>query len=63
MVSNEMVIVQMLCRCPQCRGVNKLVVDWNKPRKYSKCQGCGEVIPTEAYKIIATNNDLSRPIL
>jgi ribosomal protein S27E len=56
------ITVQMLCRCPQCRAVNQFVIDWNKPRKLSKCQGCGEVIPTGGYKVIAHTNDLTNPL-
>ena len=56
------VIVQMLCRCPQCRAVNQFVIDWNMPRKFSRCQGCGELIPTGGYKVIAHTNDLRNPL-
>ncbi|MBA7648704.1 hypothetical protein ES703_56492 [subsurface metagenome] len=62
MVNQGQIIVQVLCRCPQCRGENKLVVDWNNPRKLSKCQVCGEVVPTGAFKIIATSNDRDHPL-
>ena len=58
----KVVIVQLLCRCPECRGVNKFVLDYNSPRKYSKCQVCGQHIPTGGYKVIMLNNDLMRPI-
>ena len=58
----EVVIVQLLCRCPECRGVNKFVLDYDHPRLFSKCQVCGSHIPTGAFKIIVLNNDLSRPI-
>jgi ribosomal protein S27E len=60
--SASVCIVQLLCRCPQCLAANRFVLDYNKPRKYSKCQGCGEVIPTGGYKVIMLNNDLSRGI-
>ncbi|MBA7708045.1 hypothetical protein ES703_116932 [subsurface metagenome] len=56
------IIVKILCRCPQCRGVNRFVVDWDRPRKTSKCQVCGEIIPTGAYRTIATSNDPNHPI-
>ena len=62
MVKTNQAIVQVLCRCPQCQGVNKFVVDWDNPRKYSKCQVCGEVIPTGGYKIMATSNDRNHPL-
>ena len=55
-------IVQVLCRCPQCREANRVVVDWDHCPKYHKCQGCHELIPLGGYRVIATNNDLSRPI-
>lgn len=58
----EVKIVQLLCRCPQCQEVNKFVLDYSNPRKYSKCQGCGEVIPTGGYRVIMLNNDLMRSI-
>ncbi len=56
------IIVRILCRCPQCRGVNRFVVAWNNVRKYSKCQVCGEVIPTGAYRTSVTSNDPDHPI-
>jgi len=62
MVRQRQVIVQVLCRCPQCLGENRFVIDWNHPRIYSKCQVCGEVVPTGAYKIIITSNDQDHPI-
>ena len=52
----------MLCCCPQCRGVNKVVFDWNNPKKYHKCQLCNEVVPLGAYRVIATTNDPHHPI-
>ncbi|MBA7580555.1 hypothetical protein ES708_22448 [subsurface metagenome] len=55
-------IVQVLCRCPQCRAENRVVVDWNMIPKYHKCQSCKELIPLGGYKVIAQTNDLSRPI-
>ena len=48
-------VVQILCRCPQCKGENKLVINWINPRRYSKCQACGELIPTDGYKIVMLN--------
>ncbi len=62
MVKTDQVIVQAICRCPQCRGVNKFVVDWRSYRIYSKCQACGEVIPTGAYRIMAISNDRDHPL-
>ncbi len=56
------IVVQMLCHCPECGGINKFVIDWNYPRNYSKCQVCGQHIPTGGYKVIAHTNDLNHPI-
>ena len=60
--STKVCIVQLLCRCPECRGVNKFVLDYNHPRKYSQCQVCRSHIPTGGYQVIMLNNDLSRSI-
>ena len=54
--------VQILGRCPECGHVNKIVAYWASPRKISKCSGCGEVIPTGAYKVIALSNDPRYPL-
>lgn len=61
-MTDKMVIVQLLCRCPQCRAVNRFVINWNKPRSHSKCQGCGEIIPTDGYKVIVFTNDQRNPL-
>uniref|UniRef100_A0A6M3Y1N3 Uncharacterized protein n=1 Tax=viral metagenome TaxID=1070528 RepID=A0A6M3Y1N3_9ZZZZ len=58
----KMVIVQLLCRCPQCGKENKVVADYNQPNRYHKCIGCNELIPLGGYNVIAISNDLSRPI-
>jgi len=58
----KVISVEMLCRCPQCRGVNKVVVDWNNPKRYHKCQVCDSLIPLGAYRVIMLNNELSNPI-
>ena len=44
------------CRCPQCFGGNYFVVVRAKPRAYSKCQHCGEVIPTGSYRLLMRSN-------
>ena len=55
-------IIRILCRCPQCKGENKLVLDWNSPRRTTKCQACGEIIPTGAYTVLLASSDQRQPI-
>ena len=58
--ARKRVMVQILCRCPECMGVNKFVVDYNNIRPMSNCHCCGAMVPTEAYLVIALTNDMSR---
>jgi len=55
-------IVRMLCRCPQCRRENRVVVSWDYPPKYHKCGGCNELVPLGGYKVLTLSNDPQNPI-
>lgn len=54
--------VQVLARCPECGGDNKIVVDWNNLKHYHKCQACEQSFPTELYWAMLFTNDFSHPL-
>lgn len=47
----------LVARCFQCGGPNWLAIDRNHVRPYSKCQCCGEIVPTESMIMILTDYD------
>ena len=49
--------VWMLARCPECLETNRIVVDWNSPAKYHKCQKCGAFCPLGAYRVWIHSNE------
>ncbi len=42
-------LVYALCVCPKCGGYNQLVYRYGRILEYTKCNGCGELVPTEGY--------------
>lgn len=50
-------VVQMICRCPDCKAVNHVTLNWRNPPIYRKCQSCGELIPTDGFIVLALSND------
>ncbi|MBA7601976.1 hypothetical protein ES703_09061 [subsurface metagenome] len=62
-MADRQVIVQILCRCPQCGAENKVVADYNMRKRLHKCIGCQELIPLGGYKVMAMSNDPRYPIL
>ena len=57
MTTYQLLNEYLYCRCPQCLAPNYLVLAQAKPRKYSKCQGCGEIIPTDSYRVMISSNE------
>ena len=49
--------VQMLVRCPECLAVNQVLVNWDMPRKWHRCQGCSNLFPLGLYRVVMTSND------
>jgi len=53
----KVVTVWMYARCPECLQTNRIVVDWNNPKKYHKCQLCATITPLGAYKVWMHSNE------
>lgn len=56
LIATKPIVVWMYARCPECLGTNRIVVDWNHPSKYHKCQLCLAFTPLGAYKVWASSN-------
>ena len=54
--------MRMLARCPYCQEMNRVVFYWAQEPKYHRCQGCDQLIPFGALRVMALSNDILNPI-
>ncbi len=50
-------LVYALCVCPKCGGYNQIIYRYGRMLEYSKCNVCGELVPTESYQVKAYGSD------
>lgn len=56
-IRSKVNVMYLFARCFQCGGPNWLALDRNKVRPYSKCQACGEIVPTESMIMVSEDYD------
>jgi len=55
-------LVYALCLCPKCGGYNQIIYRYGRMLEYSKCNVCGELVPTEGYQVKAYGSEGFRAV-